>query len=1346
MATGTSRDVKLTLSVETLGEENVRKLEDAVSELNRAGGATGPAFEGLLAQIDRLKKEDAAVQTFRELSDATESLRVRQEAAAASAVDLGTKLDVLKANTKDTKVAQAEANAALLAGQKAYTETGNAIRQLKADYEGAQRQTTEYRTAISQLVATQGALKTDLIDLRDAQKSANVEANAAEAAQNKAAGAYRKVQTSAEGLGNALKVQEVALRAAGDEAERFGISTEDVASAQAKLVQSLGSTLSAVEARTAAIRETAESDRLLAIEERTLTDLLQRGAAQLRAEEQAQHEAAQSAREYAAAKEAATAANAKWQQEADGLVAAAEGARQLEQSTTLLLAVERELAAQAAFEKQATDAKGLIQAAEYVRFWEQSLNDADDAAKRLAQEAAASAQKISGAFETLGVRSAESLRAEILQVREAMQVVGGQAGQTGAALNGAFAAGQAKINALERDIRELNGTLTLGDRAAGLFKNSLSQIAGGNIIADGVGYLVNKVKELGVAFVSTIADTERYRRALNAIYKDAKVAGDQFTFLRDVALRSGVAVGDISGSFIKFSAATRSAGVNLQTTNDLFEAVTRAAGTLGLRGEDVTGILEALGQMASKGTVSMEELRQQLGDRLPGALSLVAKGLGITDGQLIKLVESGSLAARDLFPALTTALGSMKGEVTGLTPAFEGLKTVLTQTAQNAGDSGWTQLLTAGLKGITAVAAAIVLPLTAFGEVIFGLAKTAGILTAALVGGTSLKEAFAEISRISQEAAARQTALRDTFKQVLAGTDETTVATKKLAEQTAQTALSTAQLTTATYTSAAAQQIDATAKRLAADNTLDLGAKNVQLGVAISTMLPILEARAEAADKEAKAIKATGAALVAEAELRGNVAEVLATQAAAATNNVAAAEKELAARQAETEVLTIQRNAIIVLSQASAEEAVARKAVLDLTDKKLVKSQAETEQAKAALAVANQENLARKIAIETYGDQSAKVDEFRVAMQKAGSAAAQAAIAQVQGKITLEQYKAASEAATLATAKYNNALSDVSQKIQAQSTLEQANYQVKLAGLSVAQKAYEQLAQAATASGDYAGALYNEINAKRLQIQITELQAKAARASAEAARLGAEADLAALKVTDAGNVIKKLEIEARLANAKAKELEAGASEIVIRGLNAEIDAINSKFRVAQQERDQRGSNISSINSETDARLSNASSIDAQTAALQKKKGVDAEGFTTDKSGARLTAGGDLTTRTGIVAFLKAAGVNDDGAARKIANEFADNQGNVQYFGNAGQVKYGGRNGTISSALLKAAEQYTFNPKNAASSTVPKQADSSKTINVNINGKSQSFKVSSDADAATVTSILRQLESEANRSS
>ena len=148
---------------------------------------------------------------------------------------------------------------------------------------------------------------------------------------------------------------------------------------------------------------------------------------------------------------------------------------------------------------------------------------------------------------------------------------------------------------------------------------------------------------------------------------------------------------------------------------------------MGLSGERVSLVLQALGQMAAKGTVSMEELRQQLGESLPGALSLSAKGLGLTEAQLIKLVESGGLAARDLFPALAKSLREMQGETEGVTSSWERLKNALTISSQNAGDAGGMPLLTLSIKALGAVVAAVVLPLTAFAEVVFGVAKAAGV-------------------------------------------------------------------------------------------------------------------------------------------------------------------------------------------------------------------------------------------------------------------------------------------------------------------------------------------------------------------------------------------------------------------------------------------------------------------------------------------------------------------------------------------------------------------------------------------------------------------------------------------
>ena len=104
----------------------------------------------------------------------------------------------------------------------------------------------------------------------------------------------------------------------------------------------------------------------------------------------------------------------------------------------------------------------------------------------------------------------------------------------------------------------------------------------------------------------------------------------------------------------------------------------------------------------------------------------------------------------------------------------------------------------------------------------------------------------------------------------------------------------------------------------------------------------------------------------------------------------------------------------------------------------------------------------------------------------------------------------------------------------------------------------------------------------------------------------------------------------------------------------------------------------------------------QQALENQRRGVDDQGFSADKSGNRVVAGNELGTRTGIINFLKNAGVDDMEAAKRIANEFADSQGNIPYFNNPGQKKYNAD--TLSMAVLKAAESYIYGEGSSSSSS------------------------------------------------
>lgn len=139
----------------------------------------------------------------------------------------------------------------------------------------------------------------------------------------------------------------------------------------------------------------------------------------------------------------------------------------------------------------------------------------------------------------------------------------------------------------------------------------------------------------------------------------------------------------------------------------------------------------------------------------------------------------------------------------------------------------------------------------------------------------------------------------------------------------------------------------------------------------------------------------------------------------------------------------------------------------------------------------------------------------------------------------------------------------------------------------------------------------------------------------------------------------------------------------------------------------------------------------QAEAERKRRGVDKSGFSADSEGKRIVMGSELGTLTGISNFLKGAGL-DEAQAKTVAMEFSDGKGNIPYFSNPGQIKYGGRESTISEALLKAAEKITFGLGSAGAATV------GRTVNVNITTPNGRETVATDDAGAAA--IVRSLQS------
>jgi tape measure domain-containing protein len=164
-----------------------------------------------------------------------------------------------------------------------------------------------------------------------------------------------------------------------------------------------------------------------------------------------------------------------------------------------------------------------------------------------------------------------------------------------------------------------------------------------------------------ISLVKNVFTTTRNLDALDFSMK--KVITDQREFAQTQEFLSkitdsyGAELIATTERYIKFRAAAQQSNLTAKDTQQIFGSMTKIAGTLGLRTDELTGVYLALEQMLSKGKVTTEELRRQLGERIPGAFGIMAKAvqvlnpeIEVTISSLDKMLKSGSVISAEVLP------------------------------------------------------------------------------------------------------------------------------------------------------------------------------------------------------------------------------------------------------------------------------------------------------------------------------------------------------------------------------------------------------------------------------------------------------------------------------------------------------------------------------------------------------------------------------------------------------------------------------------------------------------------------------------------------------------------------
>ena len=246
----------------------------------------------------------------------------------------------------------------------------------------------------------------------------------------------------------------------------------------------------------------------------------------------------------------------------------------------------------------------------------------------------------------------------------------------------------------------------LGKSLRGALNNSLANSITGAALFGGLVLGLKNATQAALKF-------EQVQRKLNITLGESGGAA-AFQFASDLAEKYGLSILKTADAMGSFTAAATQAGVSLDDQEKLFTALSKSSVAFGLSQQSTERVFTAVEQIAAKGVVSMEELRQQLGEQLPIAAAAGAKGLGITVKELYGLIETGKLASDEFLPALADGLNELTGDVLDTTTTKIGKFNVALEKLQIAAGSVLLEPLAAGLDQVSKAFEALSVITTAF--------------------------------------------------------------------------------------------------------------------------------------------------------------------------------------------------------------------------------------------------------------------------------------------------------------------------------------------------------------------------------------------------------------------------------------------------------------------------------------------------------------------------------------------------------------------------------------------------------------------------------------------------------
>lgn len=228
---------------------------------------------------------------------------------------------------------------------------------------------------------------------------------------------------------------------------------------------------------------------------------------------------------------------------------------------------------------------------------------------------------------------------------------------------GRFKASQAAVKEFASSIDQLNSHIGKVESSIGGVLPKMRDIG---VVLLSARTIIRGVNDTFGAFTSGVikasSEMEKFSVLLKGLSKAdseqgrIKEATNDVKALIEQAQRAPFSLKELSNSFVKM----KSAG--LEDVEGKVKSLSNAIARFGGNDEALHRATVAIQQMASKGVVSMEELRQQLGEAVPETMKLMADGLNMSIGDMVAAISKGRVKA---VPAIEAMMSEMERSMGG---------------------------------------------------------------------------------------------------------------------------------------------------------------------------------------------------------------------------------------------------------------------------------------------------------------------------------------------------------------------------------------------------------------------------------------------------------------------------------------------------------------------------------------------------------------------------------------------------------------------------------------------------------------------------------------------------------